>query len=433
MRPRSFVINIGLAVAYALVYMQCYVSFLHFNFAYAGAELYQRDALFVVASVALATLPILCYRGVLAISSIISLLVYLVLYVPIILTFALGSSKPPGDILVVQLTFMCGMALLFMADAIIIKSPFDFDIGVDLMPVVLVLTIASTVYTFVVYRGSLHFPGFGEVLYDQRFANASLGAGLVTRYLLSWLSTVLIPLCLGYGLTTKSFRYAAAGTAACVILYMGAANKITILLPGVFLAFYLLAKNRLQVFYPLLSGGLTLAVVGLMTVAAVPGSLLYVAAAIFLNRTIGNGGQLAVAYYDFFTFFPQTEYSHIHGISLLTRPYPYGDLIPGQVVGQYFFGPTTTANASFWATDGIAAFGLTGVAIASAAFAMVLVVMNSITRTYDTLFVSLCFLPFVVTLLNQSMFSSLWSGGGIFLLVFFLLNAKSSTQQRQRP
>ena len=82
------------------------------------------------------------------------------------------------------------------------------------------------------------------------------------------------------------------------------------------------------------------------------------------------------------------------------------------------------ANANFWATDGIAAMGLPGVALISVAATLLLALINTVTRQYDRLFATLCFLPFVITLLNQSLFSSFWSGGAFFLIVFFALNRR---------
>jgi hypothetical protein len=165
---------------------------------------------------------------------------------------------------------------------------------------------------------------------------------------------------------------------------------------------------------------LSVLILGLATIG--PDSTAFLVSAIVLNRTIGNGGQLTMTYYDFFTFHAQTDYSHVNGIKLLTHPYPYGDLALGQVVGQFYWSPLANANANFWATDGIAAMGLVGVFFASVGSALLFVMMNSFTRLYDTRFVALCFLPFVITLLNQSMFSSFWSGGGFFLLLYFIFN-----------
>jgi hypothetical protein len=426
MRPRAVAVNVGLALAYAAAYIWCYVSFLHYHFEYVGYDLVRRDGAFLASSIAIAVLPVVCYRGMRAVSSALAILIYFVLYVPIILTFAFGSSKAPDEIVLVQLTFLFGMALIFLSDVVIVKSPFSWDLGWDLMPAVLMATIVSTLYMLFIYHGSLAFPSFGADLYEQRFANDALGAGLVTRYLSSWLATVLVPLCLSYGLTAWKPRYVAVGTAACVIMYMAAANKTMILLPFVYVAFYLFLRKRLPAIYPMLGGALSLLIAFLLVTANL-GAVLFVAAAIVLHRTIGNGGQLTMAYYDFFSFHPKTDYSHVMGLRLLTHPYPYGDLIPGQVVGGFYWGPFTTANANFWATDGIAAMGLLGVAIISVGCALLFVVMNSVTRQYERLFVVLCFLPFVMTLLNQPLFSSFWSGGGFFMLLFFLFNKRSTS------
>jgi hypothetical protein len=426
MNLRSYIVNIVLSIAYTLIYAWCYTSFLAANFAYAGVDLYPRDGLFLASSVAIAVLPILCYRGVRALSSVLSAMVYLVLYVPIIITFAFGSAKPLNEIMVVELTFLFGMVLLFLADVIVVRSPVDLDVGVDLMPVVLTVTTILTVYTFIVYRGNLHFSDFGEAVYEQRFANVELGADLATRYLLSWLSTVLIPLCFAHGLVARRSAYLIAGTTASVLLYMGAANKITILLPVVFVGFYVLLRTRIQQFFPLMAGGLAATIGGLMALSKLPSTILFFATTLLLSRTIGNGGTLAVRYQEFFSSHPQTGYAHINGLKLLLPPNPYGDLIPGQVIGEFYYSANTTANASFWATDGLAAMGLLGVVLASMACAVVFGAMNTITRRHNPLFVVMCFLPFMVILLNQSMFSSLLTGGGILLLSFFLMNSRSS-------
>jgi hypothetical protein len=423
MRMRSTIGNLFLAVLYVAVYFRCYVSFLSYHFGYAGYDLYRRDTVFLAASVVIAVLPAFLYRGVRGVSSVISVVIYFILYVPIIVTFALGSAKPANEILLVELVFMLGMALLFGADAIVVRNPFLLEGRLNLMPIALTLTCVSVLYMLLVYRGSLVFSSFGEDLYDVRSANEGLGTGLVTRYLSSWLSTVLIPLCFAYGLTARKYWYYLVATIACVVLYMAAANKIMILLPIVYILFFLLVRKRLSAIYPILAVVLSLLI--LVLVAIAPGGVAFLVSAIVLNRTIGNGGQLTATYYDFFTFHAQTDYSHVNGIKLLTHPYPYGDLAVGQVIGQYYWSPLANTNANFWATDGIAALGLVGVLFASVGCALLFAAMNSITRVHDTRFVALCFLPFMITLLNQSMFSSFWSGGGLFVLLFFLFNRRS--------
>jgi hypothetical protein len=427
---RSTILNLSLALIYALVFLRCYVSFLWFNFEYVGYDLFHRAPSFIAGSVAIAVLPVLFYRGHRAVSSVIAVLIYLVLYVPIVLTFALGSSKPPEEITLIQLTFMLGMAVIFLADVVVIRNPLRLDLGIDLMPAVLGITALSTAYMLFTYRGSLQFSAFDNDLYLQRDANASLGAGLLMRYLSSWLTTVFAPLCLALGLTERRHRYTMVGAAACLAMYMASANKLSIILPVASVMFYLLLRNRLSVTLPLLTASLVLLVVGMLAIPNL-GSSAFLGSALVLHRTIGNGGQLTSAYYDFFSFHQQTAYSHVRGLNLFTDPYPYGDLGLGQVVGQFYWTPSMNANANFWATDGIAAMGLPGVAFISLVAALLLVVLNSVTEEYNQLFVFLSFLPFVTTLLNQSLFSSFWSGGAFFLILFFAFDRRSAAPRRR--
>jgi len=417
------VVQPSLALAYVLIYIRCYVVFLNANFANAGVDLFRRDAWFLTAAVAMAVAPVLAYRGPRAISSVITVLIYLILYVPIIIAFALGSDRSFGEIIRIEVVFFIGMILLFLSDTVIVKWPLDLRLGLDLMPFALGASVLVTLYVLVLYRGSMHFSGFGAELYDQRDANNAIGAGLVTRYLASWQSTVLIPLCLGYGFVWRRKTYVVAAGLGALVMYMAAANKISIMFPFVSFAFYIVGRAGFRRFFTLATVAL-IAVIGAIILFAPPrGTPLFLATSIFLNRTIGNGGQLAVTYYEFFSYYPRTYYSHVKGFNLLTQ-YPYGDRQLGQVIGNYYWAADNNANASFWTTDGIAAMGLTGVFLATLACAALFVVMNSITREDRLTFVVLCFLSFVVTLLNSSVFSSFRSGGGFFLLLFFVFNGR---------
>ena len=416
--------NLLAAGAYAATYAWSYIVFLHPNYESAGYDLFARTTVFWIATVIIALLPVLCYRGPRAVSSLIATLIYFVLYVPIVLTFAFASEQPLDQVIAIQLTFMLGMAMLFLADFVVVENPVRLEFEHDLSPVVVLITAAVTLYVLGVYRNNLGFSSFGEDLYEQRADNESLGAGLVMRYASSWLSTVFAPLCFAYGFVEKKRVYAIVGALACLVMYMAAANKISILLPFVSFAFYLFARSRLPRFFPWFGVALCAITLGLVLTSDF-NPVIFVASAVLLMRTIGNGGQLTVAYYDFFATHPQTGYSHVSGLGLFTHPYPYGDLGIGQVIGEFYWSPFMNANANFWATDGLAAAGLLGVVLISLVGAAVFAVMNSITADRSKIFVVICFMPFIVTLLNQSLFSSLWSGGAILMLVFFAFNGRA--------
>ena len=433
MRVPAYVTNAMLALLYAVVYYLCYINFLNYYFDYAGFTLHPKDPAFMALSFVLAIMPIVTYRGARGVSSVISLFVFILLYVPIVLTFALASEHSLAETFLVQATFCFCMCLLFLVDLLPIRNPLNLMTGANLFAVVLVLTLAATVYVAFVYRSNLRFVSFGEAVYEQRFANVELGSDIVTRYLSSWLGTVLVPLCLAHGLVTRRPLYVLAGSLACVVIYMATATKWLILLPFVYGGMYVLfGHGRIRLMYPLLTLSLTTLLAGLLAITK-PGGIAFLVSSILMWRTVGNGGQLAMTYYDFFSTHPQTAYTHINVVGMATGAYPYGSLGIGQVIGQHYYGPDVNANASFWATDGIAALGIEGIVIATLACVLVFFVMNSLTLAYDRLFVVLCFLPFILSLLNTSLFSSLWSGGAFFLFAFFLLNDRTRASAGSLP
>lgn len=431
MRLSSYVTNVLFALAYSAIYVISYFEFLNYHFGYFGFDIYQREYGFLALSVFICVVPILCYRGFRALSSVLAVFTYVLVYIPIILTFALGSSRSLAEILLLQGTFMLCMCLLFIADVITIQNPLALDSTLDLTGVVFLLTVASTLYVLFVYRSNLRMVSFTDV-YEQRFANAELGSGIAIRYVASWLYTVLIPLCLAYGLIGRNYKYFGLGVAACVTLYMATAAKSALVLPIVYVGLFgLLAKNRLRAIYPLFIGALSLSMSFLLAVKDTK-SIAFMISSLVLVRTIGTGGLLTMQYYDFFSSHPQTSYTHINLVRMIADAYPYGTLEVGQVVGQYYYNVGINANANFWAMDGIAALGLLGVPVVTIPCALLFIVMNAVTRGYNRLFVVLCFLPFLVSLLNTSLFSSMWSGGAFFLLLFFLFNKRNVGALTQR-
>ena len=426
MKLSSYLGNVGAAIVYSVVYILCYIRFLNYQFGYSGYTLYPRSMSFLALSVFIATVPVLCYRGLRAFSSVLSVFVFLLLYIPIVLTFALGSDRSLEEIVLIQVTFMVSMCLLFLADAVVVKNPLDLHSNVNLMRWIFGATVVATIYVLFVYRGNLRLVSFADV-YEQRSANAALSSGLAIRYVSTWLFSVLAPLCLAYGLIAKRYRYFAVGSAGCLAIYMATAEKAAVLLPIIFVGiFALFAKGRLKSIYALFAGTLSVMMVTLLAVANNPKSLSFLISSLLMMRTVGTGGLLTMRYYDFFSFHPLTEYTHIGLVGMITGAYPYGSVQVGQVIGQYYFSFDMNANANFWAMDGIAALGLIGVPLISIVCALLFVAMNAVTRGYNRLFVVLCFLPFLVALLNRGLLSSIWSGGAFFLLLFFLFNSRNA-------
>lgn len=134
-----------------------------------------------------------------------------------------------------------------------------------------------------------------------------------------------------------------------------------------------------------------------------------------LLRTVCVAGWLSQFYLHFFSEHPFTHYSHINIVNALTNDYPY-DVPLGVAIAH----GTQNANANFFLTDGVAAWGLLGIFIIGFFFLLLLQFINAIAYRYDTKDLFVMFLPPLSYLLNASVFTTLLSNG-LFILLFMLL------------
>jgi len=410
---------------YCITYILSYVFFLNPAFEYFGFVLYEKDLFFMAFSCVIAVIPIIFYRGYKSISSTISVFIYILVYVPTILTFALGLNVSIFRIIEIQFLFCSMMCLFFIADRFVFIRNFDNQKFAFISArFFLILTIILTIYVLYIYKGNLAFVNIRNV-YEHRFANKIIGSDVVSRYLLSWLSTFFIPVCLIYGLMNKKKMYFIVGTAACIVVYMATAAKSALLLPFFLYGLYvLISRYGVNQIYSTITLLLSFAIIALLLISPQKDTLLSYFSSLLMWRIVGCGGHLNLWYYDFFSDNPLTYYSHVGPINFFTESYPYGNLDVGQVVGSFYWHDKMNANANFWATDGIAAYGLTGVIIVSLVLFFIMVLLNTITKKFDKRFILLLFIPFISTLLNTSLFSTMWSGGGIFLIIFLLFCKK---------
>ena len=423
---QTYRISVGLqrvivAFLFSIFYLLGYVFFLNRFFDYAGFVLYDKNLFFITFSCIISILPIIFYRGFKSISSIISVFIYILVYIPTILTFALGLNTSIFHIVYIQLLFCSIMCFLFLADRFVLVRNFDNKKFAFISArIFLILTIISTIYLLYIYKGNLAFVSIKNV-YEHRLANRIVGTDIVTRYLSLWLSSCFIPICLIYGLMNKKRFYFIVGTVTCIAMYMTTASKSVLLLPIILFGLHaLFSRFGVHQIYSSITILFSLSIIVLLLISPQPGSLIFYFSSLLMWRIIGCGGHLNLWYYDYFSNHPQTYYSHIGPINFFTKSYPYGNLDVGQVVGRFYWTEDMNANANFWATDGIAAYGLAGVIIISIVFFFIIVLLNTITKKFDKRFILLLFIPFIVKILNTSLFTAMWSGGGIFIIIFLL-------------
>lgn len=422
----SFNISVGLkriiiTFLFSISYVLGYVFFLNRFFDYAGFILHNKNIFFIIFSCIISVLPIIFYRGYKAISSVFSVFIYLLVYVPTILTFALGLDTSVFHIMGIQFVFCSMMCLFFVADRFVLVRNFNNkNFAFISARIFLILTIISTLYVLYIYRGNLAFVSIRNV-YEHRFANSAIGTDVISRYLMSWVSAFFVPVCLIYGIVNKKRIYIIAGTVACIVMYMATTSKGTLLLPIILLGLYfLLSRFDINQIYSSITLLLSLSIIVLLLTFPQPGSLVFYISSLFMWRVVGCGGHLNLWYYDFFSNHPHTHYSHIGPINLFMKSYPYGSLDVGQVVGRFYWTEDANTNANFWATDGIAAYGIAGIIIVSVVLLCIMVLLNTFTKKFDKKFILLLFIPFLSTLLNTSLFTTMWSGGGIFIIIFLL-------------
>ena len=386
-----------------------------------GFLLHEPSIIMLVASFLLSCIPILFHSGFRSISSFIAITIYLLLYIPTILTFALGLNAPTEKVIFIQFIFFVSMCLLFLADRV---RCFHFKIApVKFISfrIFLVLTIVFSLYVVYIYSGNLRFVSFEEV-YIQRASTQDIGSSMVARYMQAWLKTILVPLCLIYGLFNKKLSYFIAGSLSCIILYMATASKSIILVPFLYVGlYYFLIKINLKNLYIAFAVLLSLIMLIFLLIASneLKKTHLSMASSIILMRVVGVGGLSNLLYYDFFEEHPKTYYSHIRPVNALTDSYPYDESL-GETIGFYNYNKVVNANANFWATDGVASVGIVGVFIISVVLSFFFILLNSVTNKYNKKILIFAYIPFIGVLLNASLFQAIYSGGGLFMTLILL-------------
>ncbi len=133
---------------------------------------------------------------------------------------------------------------------------------------------------------------------------------------------------------------------------------------------------------------------------------------------IGSSGWVAAKYYEYFDVNGYTFYTHIGPVNAIFGGYPYGEYGLGQLIGIERAGSEqANFNASFWASDGLAALGTAGIFIVTGPVALLMYAINCLTAVFDSRFTVAWITGFVVAMLNVPLSTAMLSGGGIITLL----------------
>jgi hypothetical protein len=132
------------------------------------------------------------------------------------------------------------------------------------------------------------------------------------------------------------------------------------------------------------------------------------------------GGLVVAWYYNFFQQNPLTYYSHVTGVNWFIH-YPYANYSGLEVGSFYHAGSDLDATAPFWAMDGLEAIGLPGVLLISVFCALVFWALDSASQRHDSRLAALITTYAAYNFANISIFTSLFSGGLILVILCLYL------------
>jgi hypothetical protein len=355
-------------------------------------------------------------------SQIIYWVLYLTAFIPSMFVPLYTAFQPYYEVAKVMTAMFAGLALIRLGYRLpllrrrpIPSSPVVFWATLSFCSLLLLAWVLST------FKGRLQFVSF-ENVYEVRLSTMDITVNQIAGYALMWLSSVVNPFLMAWGLNNRKKALVLIGAAGQVFLYTTTAAKSVILSAGLVPLFYLalLGKNAL-IGLRIVWG--TIALFGLiMSIDLVyggePDDIGYWPSALVFARVFGIPGMSTAVYHDFFTDHPLTYWSHVKGISLLI-PYPYDRPVP-MVVGLFVSGTESLcANAHPWCQDGLAAWGLPGILVASLLCIPIFWMLDSAASGHELIFTGPLISFTAANIGNASMFTTMFSGG-LFLIIIIL-------------
>lgn len=280
------------------------------------------------------------------------------------------------------------------------------------------------------YHDIMQFSGLDEI-YQQRekTADANVIWGYTQVYFPYFFSSIL----LAAGFSERNILLKAIGCSGFIIVYMITAERSIFLFPFLIFIFFKISCNKERF-------------IGLIKIFLIGSFLFNCFVALFsddleivgklgfyyLIRVLAIPGQFISDYYNYFSENGYTYWSHVRGISFIVDPPEYlahDDLWPkmGWIIGKYVHGLNTNSNASFWATDGVAAAGCVGIVVISVILALYLAVLDRLTKRWPAEFIFPAIFPLAFVISNGSLLTTLLSYGGfLWLLVLYIYRPRGA-------
>jgi hypothetical protein len=413
---------------YCLIYHIGYIDYLYPVFGYLYYGYVQRPIMEWVGLYIVVLLPCL-YRPRLTDAVGVGVaMIYLLLYVPAIITMGMMWKDPYWSLLAASMLMLFGLLLFMIASStrqttIQPLSTTRTLVGPTGHNIIMGLTIIGTLVFIAENHDHMQFVGFSDV-YDIRMASRET-TGFFSGYLGMWLISISIPYLMALFWLKRSLIWLIYAVAISILIYMGNGAKSAILMPVQTLIIAYLATNKADPIYRLAS----ILALTIGPLILIDDEALRVIKAFVLLRLLSTGGWTMTTYYEYFNYNGFTFFTHISIVGALVGKIYQEEL--GKIIGmEYADVIDSNFNANFWATDGVAALGLFGIFLISIIVAILLKILKSVSRGLDQQAVSIFLTGFWLTLLNASVFTTLLSGGGIFIILLLASRQRRSTMAR---
>ena len=354
-------------------------------------------------------------------------ILYLLTYIPMIVGVSLSPKFTFIQVILFQLSCLFSFTLTgagYYFKLIKIKEKYipKFNFWVAFYSAMFLMFL----YVIYIFKGNFKLVSpFDENLYDLRFSGRDVAEGdKLVGYFTQWLSGAFLPFLLAIGIVYKKKLLILISCIGQIILYSTAANKAFILSIIYMVGIYYITKKTSKF-------GIFLTFFLIILITFLTFSQIYFEddfkliffpiTSIVMLRTVSISTINAVNYYDFFSNNPFTYYSHINIIGKFIR-YPYGDLALGQVIGVTMSGNADSNwNANFYITDGFVAMGYSGLIIIGIISGLIFYIIDSLIKSQNIILCTLLITISSVSLMNVSIFTTLLTGGLIYLILFLVL------------
>jgi len=280
--------------------------------------------------------------------------------------------------------------------------------------ILLIVSFLLLLPFFIKYGTNLNFNVFlFQDIYEVRAISAE-GNNIFTNYFYSWLTRVILPFLIVYGVIKKKKIFIMIGIISTLYLFLVAAHKSVFF--GLIILLYL---NLFQGYYKKIFALLITVIVVFFS-----GLLIYIfdnnviVSSMFLRRVFFLPTLLNNYYFDFF------DGNHLylsHSIFKSIVHYPY-DMVPSHVIGlEYFHNANMGANNGI-ISDGFMNFGYIGIAINVIIFSLIIKFFQSI--QLNELLFPIVF-SFIFSINSSALLTVLLTHGlFVFIVMSLLFNKK---------